>query len=165
MLPTRRRLRRPGEQRLTVGASSGSLPCTPLVLSSAGVITGTPTGVGSSNVTIRVTDNGIPTVTKVFTLDVVLALIISTASPLPSGVPNVPYSQTLNAAGGMAPYNWNRCGIGNLPAGLHCLPEGNSAARRRRQALRISPSAPSIAVRHRRISRRASRSPSSPHCR
>ena len=57
--------------------------------------------------------------TKAFTLDVVLALIISTASPLPSGVPNVPYTQTFNAAGGMAPYTWNVVvGSGNLPAGL-----------------------------------------------
>ena len=119
MLPTRRRLRRPGEQRLTIGASHRVRCRHHWSLSSAGVITGTPTGVGSSNVTIRVTDNNSSTVTKVFTLDVVLALIISTASPLPSGVPNVPYSQTLNAAGGIAPYTWNVvAGSGNLPAGL-----------------------------------------------
>ena len=98
--------------------ASGSLP-SPLALSSAGVITGTPTGVGSSNVTIRVRDSNNVEVTKAFTVDVVLALIISTASPLPSGVPNVPYTQTFNAAGGMAPYTWNVvAGSGNLPAGL-----------------------------------------------
>ena len=95
--------------------ASGSLP-SPLALSSAGVITGTPTGVGSSNVTIRVRDSNNVEVTKPFTVDVVLALIISTASPLPSGVPNVPYSQSFSAAGGIAPYTWNR--VGNLPAGL-----------------------------------------------
>ena len=104
--------------------ASGSLP-SPLALSSAGVITGTPTGVGSSNVTIRVRDNNNVEVTKAFTVDVVLALIISTASPLPSGVPNVAYNQTFNAAGGMAPYTWNLvAGSGNLPAGLNLSPGG-----------------------------------------
>ncbi len=104
--------------------ASGSLP-SPLALSSAGVITGTPTGVGSSNVTIRVRDSNNVEVTKAFTVDVVLALIISTASPLPSGVPNVAYTQTFNAAGGMAPYTWNVvAGSGNLPAGLTLSPGG-----------------------------------------
>ena len=146
----------------SIAPGSPPLP-TPLALSSAGVITGTPTGVSSTNTTIRVRDSNNVEVTKPFTLDVVLPLIISTASPLPSGVPNVAYSQSFSAAGGMLPYSWDR--VGTLPAGFACLPEGRSAARRRRQALQFSPSAPSIAVRHRRISRRASRSPSSPHCR
>ena len=104
--------------------TSGSLP-SPLQLSSAGVITGTPTGVSSSNFTIRVRDSNNVEVLKPFTLDVVLPLIISTASPLPSGVPNVAYSQTFNAAGGMAPYTWNVvAGSGNLPPGLTLSPGG-----------------------------------------
>ena len=108
-----------GELGLTVGPSHRVRCRHHWYCPARGSSQGTPTGVGSSNVTIRVRDSNNVEVTKAFTLDVVLALIISTASPLPSGVPNVPYTQTLNAAGGMAPYTWNVvAGSGNLPAGL-----------------------------------------------
>jgi Putative Ig domain len=96
---------------------SGTLPAG-IALSGA-VISGTPTAVGTSNFTLRVTDNNSPPLTtdKAFVLDVVLPLVIATPSPLPSGEPGTPYSQNLSAAGGLAPYSWSVI-TGTLPAGL-----------------------------------------------
>ncbi|MDD5772675.1 MAG: putative Ig domain-containing protein [bacterium] len=43
--------------------------------------------------------------------------VITTASPLPTGIRNVFYSQTLAATGGFTPYKWVRT-AGTLPAGV-----------------------------------------------
>ena len=244
MLPTRRRLRRPGEQRLTVGASHRVRLPTPLALSSAGVITGTPTGVSSTNVTIRVTGqqyrrsdpgfhtgrcpatdhfdgvascpqacptsrtlrvsalpaecipytwnrvgtlpagltlspggqiSGTPTTAgtstftirafdsstppqnfqKSFTLRIITALSITTASPMPPATTGVAYSQSLTAAGGTphlrGPSLRDR---ERHRRGCRCLPRESSAGHPRLQALRISPSVPLTAVLQRRPQRR-----------
>ena len=41
-------------------------------------------------------------------------LYVTTPSPLPPGIVNVPYSTTLNATGGAPPYAWNHCCPGKL---------------------------------------------------
>src|SRR5580693_6836335 len=49
--------------------------------------------------------------------------MIVTPSPLVSGEIGIPYSQSLNASGGQAPYTWSITS-GLLPAGLSLLPAG-----------------------------------------
>ena len=56
--------------------------------------------------------------------DSAVAPIIMTSTPLPSGVLNIPYSQTLTAVGGKEPYTWTVVVPSALPAGLS-LGSGN----------------------------------------
>ena len=87
-----------------------------LTLSSAGVLSGTPTTAGTSNFTVQVTGGG--TATKAFAVTVdPAALSITTVSPLPAGTAGSAYSQTLAASGGTPPYSWSVT-AGTLPAGL-----------------------------------------------
>ena len=101
--------------------AAGSLPL-PLSLSSNGTISGTPTGpLGLSTFTLRVNDSspGTPlTAQKAFTINIALALSITSQGPLPAGTVGVPYSQTpLLAGGGTTPYTWSVTS-GSLPPGL-----------------------------------------------
>ena len=94
--------------------ASGSLP-PGLSLSSAGVISGTPTTAGTYTFTVQVSD-GIGTVTQSLSITIGVALSISTTS-LPNGYLNIAYSQTLVAAGGSGSYSWS-IASGSLPPGL-----------------------------------------------
>ena len=102
--------------------SGGTLPAG-LTLSSAGVISGTPTSASTANLSIRVSDSGAQTVTKSFSIIISAPLSILSASPLPAGLVGVAYSQTLSASGGTAPYTWSIT-AGTLPAGLNLAPSG-----------------------------------------
>ena len=95
---------------------SGSLP-TGLALSTAGVLSGTPTALGSYSFTIRFTATNSTTVAKAFTMSVVNPLTISSTSPLTSGTAGTAYSQTLAATGGTSVYTWS-VSAGTLPTGL-----------------------------------------------
>jgi hypothetical protein len=98
--------------------TSGALP-TGLSLSAAsGVISGTPTSVGSSTFTVQVSDNQGRTATRQFTIDVSGPLAITTASPLLTAIDEVAYTTTLTAGGGTAPYSSWRVSSGSLPTGL-----------------------------------------------
>ena len=98
--------------------SSGTLP-TGLTLSQGGVISGVPASPGTANFAVRVTDSAMQTATKSFALTInsVVALSITTASPLPAGTIGTAYSQALSASGGTQPYIWSIT-TGALPAGL-----------------------------------------------
>jgi hypothetical protein len=98
----------------TVG---GILP-SGLSLSSAGVISGTPTASGTSNFTVRVTDSqGTPdTYDQALSIAIPADLAVTTSSP-PNGSVGTAYSQTLAATGGVTPYSWSTVG-GTLPSGL-----------------------------------------------
>src|SRR6266849_5908893 len=88
-----------------------------LSLSTAGVLSGTPTATGPFSVTVKVTDSSTPqqTASKTYSLTIASSLTISTAS-LPNGVLNATYpATTLQAQSGTAPYTWSAAG---LPAGL-----------------------------------------------
>jgi len=106
-----------GTAPYTFTITSGSLPAG-LTLS-GGVISGTPTTTGTSNFTVRVVDSHAPPTNtqKSFSLQIVAAVTITTASPMTSAQINVPYSQTLTATGGISPYTWSGVS-GTLPAGL-----------------------------------------------
>jgi len=106
-----------GETPYTWTISGGNLP-NGMSLSNSGTISGTSNQTNTFNFTVRITDNATPaqTTTKAMTI-AVLALTISTATPLPVGVPSTPYSQALSAANGTAPYTFSITS-GTLPAGL-----------------------------------------------
>jgi hypothetical protein len=101
--------------------SAGSLPAG-LSLSSAGVISGTPTGTvtSTSNFTVTVTDSQTPTAASTssnLSITVVEPPLSVTTTSLAGGSLDTAYSQTLQAIGGTPPYTWS-IGAGTLPAGL-----------------------------------------------
>ena len=93
--------------------ASGSLPAG-LTLSSAGVLSGTPTAAGSFAVTVRAS-NSAGSVTKAYTLTVAAPPVITTAS-LGTGTVEHAYDQRLTATG-TAPITWAFVS-GKLPDGL-----------------------------------------------
>jgi len=105
--------------------SSGTLPAG-MTLTAAGLLAGTPTTVGSSTVTIRGTDANGCFAERTFTIAIAPASCpVITLSPttLPTGSVGVPYSQTLTASGGVAPYVFT-VSAGTLPAGMTLTPAG-----------------------------------------
>jgi hypothetical protein len=102
---------------ITVGTTGQ--PPDGLSLSAGGTISGTPTSYGISTFSVTVTDsNGLISNPVTFSLTVNPGpLTITTTSPLPSGLTETPYSQTLAATGGIPPYSWALT-AGGLPAGL-----------------------------------------------
>ena len=98
--------------------SAGALPAG-MSLSSSGIISGTPTTVGSYSFTVKVTDSKASTATKTLSIAVaapVTKLAIVT-SALPAATRKIPYKQTLSATGGTTPYMWS-ISSGSLPSGL-----------------------------------------------
>lgn len=98
--------------------TSGSLP-PGMMLSSAGVITGTPTGTGTYNFTITATDSSGNSYTGAATYSITVAapaISLSTAAPANGNV-GVAYSHAFTASGGNAPYVYT-VDSGALPAGL-----------------------------------------------
>lgn len=98
----------------------GTLPTGLSLGASTGIISGTPTGSGTSNFTIQVTDSVASTSSTAFALTISAAAnppSITTSSPLPNGTQNTAYSTTLAATGGTVPYSWSVT-AGTLPTGL-----------------------------------------------
>jgi hypothetical protein len=81
---------------------------------SNGVLSGTPTQTGSFQITLTAT-NALGSSTQQFTLTVV-GLHVTTTS-LPDVTLGVPYSDQLEAVGGVAPFKWTKVS-GKLPVGL-----------------------------------------------
>ena len=102
-------------------APSSTLP-SGLSISSAGVISGTPTASGTFSVTLQATDSAQATATKAYSVTVAAAaapLSITTQGPLAGAVVGVAYSQAFAATGGASPYQWSiLAGGGFLPTGL-----------------------------------------------
>jgi len=86
-----------------------------LLLSSAGVLSGTPTTAGSYNFGVLVTDGIGAQVSMSFALTVNPPLAFSTPSPVPSGTVGAAYSQPIMATGGTPPYSFS---ITTPPPGL-----------------------------------------------
>jgi len=95
----------------------GSLPAGLSLAAATGVISGTPTTAITANFTITLTDAATATASQAFSLTIIPALVITTASPLVGGTVATAYSTTLAATGGVPPYTWNIIS-GALPAGL-----------------------------------------------
>ena len=98
--------------------SGGSLPAG-LTLSSTGVVSGTPTAPGPFSFGVMVTDSAGGTGTATVNLNIQAApLVITTASPLASGIGGLDYPmQVFNATGGTGKYTWSITS-GALPPGI-----------------------------------------------
>nr|WP_269744712.1 putative Ig domain-containing protein [Granulicella tundricola] len=96
---------------------SGTLP--PGLTINNCTITGTPTTPGKTIVTITATDSGNPiaTTTAPITINVLPVPPLTFTGSLPNATLNVPYTQTLAAAGGIAPYTYTIT-AGTLPPGI-----------------------------------------------
>lgn len=111
-----------GEQPYAWSLAPGSDPLPPgLGLSGSGDIGGTPTAVGTYSFTVRVTDAGLQSATKVLSIRVGTPVAVTTES-LPGGTAGNAYAQTLGATGGTTPYRWAVV-AGNLPPGLALDPD------------------------------------------
>jgi len=88
---------------------------------STGVISGTPTTVGSYPFVATVQDSAVPPQTATSGTLVISVQtpqpLQATTAPLPNGMTASPYSGTLTATGGIQPYTWSVV-TGQLPAGL-----------------------------------------------
>ena len=89
-----------------------------------GVISGTPTTPGSWVFRIQVTDSSAPVQTvDAFFVIVVNEQLLITTTTIPSAIPDVAYTTTLQATGGVAPRVWSLAG-GTLPAGITLSADG-----------------------------------------
>ena len=104
-----------GTAPFTWSIVSGALPAG-LTLSSAGVITGTPTTSGVSLFTLQAADSTGAIATQAFSLTVTVPMIV-TSPQLLQGTVGLNYLQTLAVAGGTSPFTWSLTG-GVLPGGL-----------------------------------------------
>ena len=104
-----------GTTPYTWSVNAGTLPAG-LSLSSAGVLSGTPTTAGSSTFTVNVIDKNNGIATASITLVVVNGLALTFGTP-PGGVVGTAYTDTLTAVGGTTPYTWS-VSAGTLPAGI-----------------------------------------------
>jgi hypothetical protein len=98
--------------------TSGSMPAG-LILTPAGVVSGTAQVSGTTNFTATVSDSSNPGQSASATAAIVVAptSLTITSSALASGTVGSSYSQSLQASGGTAPYVWTITS-GRLPAGL-----------------------------------------------
>jgi hypothetical protein len=99
--------------------TAGTMP-TGLNLSTAGVISGTPTTAGTSTLTFQVQDAVGATNSKSLAISIYAPLNVTTAS-LANGYIGASYSQTLAASGGKTPYTWS-ISSGSLPTSLSLNP-------------------------------------------
>jgi large repetitive protein len=117
------------QYRWSMAADPGvSLPVG-FTLSENGTFTGTPSGPGSSEFTVRlvsVTEDGEQTVSKRCSLSIQSpTLTITTGCPLPQATTGQTYSRTLQVSGGRAPYRWSLAEFSApLPAGLSISANG-----------------------------------------
>lgn len=85
-------------------------------------LSGAPTAAGTFPITVRATNGVAPDATHAFTLTVEPPVTVTTTT-LSGGKVGEPYSATLAASGGLAPYAWS-VSSGSLPGGLTLSPGG-----------------------------------------
>ena len=135
-----------GVSPYTWSITSGSLPSGLTLNPATGAITGTPaTGTGSTTgqpylLTLKVTDSGTPQQTKTFSpsLTIYNGVIITTASPVNTAFVEQPYTYTVQAVGGLAPYTWLYT---SLPSWLSVTPSTGLTS-----AISGTPTAPATAA-------------------
>jgi Putative Ig domain len=110
-----------GTTPYTWSITSGSLPAGLSLSASTGAITGTPANNStSSTFTVKVVDSSSSPQNVSSSFTITIPLKIETTS-LPSGAPNVAYSQNVSVGGGTAPYTWSITS-GALPPPLSLNP-------------------------------------------
>jgi hypothetical protein len=105
--------------------TSGSLPAGLSLNPGTGAISGTPETSGSFTFAIQVTDGAGKSASGQFSLTVVSGLVITNGPTLAPGAIGQPYSLTLAAAGGHAPYTWSIT-AGLIAPGLALSPSDGS---------------------------------------
>jgi Bacterial Ig-like domain (group 3)/Putative Ig domain len=100
----------------TWSISSGTLPAAITLDPATGVLSGTPTTVGTSNFTIKVTDPAGQSDTLATSLAIIAGPTLSFPAPPPGQIGSA-YSDTLTVNGGTGPYTWS-VSSGSLPAGI-----------------------------------------------
>ena len=112
-----------GTSPYTYAVTSGAVP-SGMSLSSSGALSGTPTAGGTFNFTVTATDTNNFTGLQAETLTVNAPTIsVSTASLSPSATVGQPYTGTVTASGGTAPYTY-AVTSGALPAGMSLSSSG-----------------------------------------
>lgn len=106
-----------GKAPYSWSVTTGGLPGGLTLDAAGGAIFGIPTGSGTFNFTVKVTDAATGNATKAFTITTAAGLTIATAPTLPAGAVSAAYTQALNAVGGTSPYHWSII-QGALPAGM-----------------------------------------------
>jgi hypothetical protein len=116
----------------TFAITAGALPAG-LSLTSAGLLSGTPTAGGPFNFTVTATDastsgtGGPYTGSRSYTLTIAAPTITLTPATLLAGTVATAYSQAITASGGTAPYSY-AVTAGALPAGLSLNPSNGTLA-------------------------------------
>jgi hypothetical protein len=105
-----------GTAPYTFAVIIGSLPAG-LSLSANGVLSGTPTAVGSFTFSIQATDSTTATGSQSYSVTIAAPTIIVSPSSLANGTYETSYSQTISASGGSGTYSY-AVSAGSLPAGL-----------------------------------------------
>ncbi len=101
---------------------TGALPTGISLNTSTGVLSGTPTSIGTASFTVQARDGQSATAQKAFLLTVNPPPVTITTASLPSNVMlRANYNGQLAASGGVAPYTWSIV-AGALPAGLALNP-------------------------------------------
>ncbi|HEX9689603.1 MAG TPA: putative Ig domain-containing protein, partial [Thermoanaerobaculia bacterium] len=103
--------------------TSGSLP-PGLTLSPGGVVSGTPTAIGTFNFRVRVVDSNECAASQSYTVTISCPPVALSPVTLPPAAQGVPYNQTITALGRHGPYTLSVTG-GALPSGLTLLPSGS----------------------------------------
>lgn len=105
-----------GNGGYTYSLTAGTLP-PGIALSSAGVISGTPTTTGSYSFTVRATDGFGFNGSQAYSVTVNAPAIVFVQTTLPGGQVAVAYSQTISAGGGSGSFTYS-LSAGALPPGI-----------------------------------------------
>jgi hypothetical protein len=114
-----------GTPPYTFAQTAGALP-SGLGVSSAGVLSGTPTTSGTFTFTITATDSSstdLSTGSRTYTLTVAAPTIVVSPATLPSATQGSAYTQSLSASGGIAPYSF-AVTAGSVPPGTSLTSTG-----------------------------------------
>ena len=105
-----------GTQPYNATVTSGTLP-TGLAVSSTGILSGTPSGVGSFTFTVTVTDSSTPAQTATQSLTIAINSLAITTTALPNGIVGVPYIASISTSGGTLPLSFSQANAA-FPPGL-----------------------------------------------
>lgn len=105
--------------------SAGTPPAGLSLDGAKGILSGTPSAVGSFKLTIAVEDQASAATSQSYTLEIAAAggVGITSGAALPSGTVGSAYRVVLTASGGAAPYSWSLT-AGTLPGGISLTPGG-----------------------------------------